>query len=251
MPTIPQDLAGRRFGYWSVLSRAPSDAHYNAYWNCICDCGAQRTVLQNRLLSGRSHSCGCLRSEAYRSEQDRACLGQRFGRLTVLRRGSLDRYAVYECRCDCGKEVTIRAALLLGSITQSCGCLARDMARARRLIGHGEAAFNALLIGYQTHAIQRGIQFNLTRDAFAALTRQPCYYCGAEPAQTKRARGGNYIYTGVDRVDSSGDYTPDNVVACCKRCNTAKSDMPQAEFLDLVRRIYQKHFDGSNTTDNR
>lgn len=62
--------------------------------------------------------------------------GQRFGRLTVLRRGEdyIDpvnyakpwerprRRLQWVCRCDCGKEVLTQGASLKAGRTTSCGC---------------------------------------------------------------------------------------------------------------------------------
>jgi hypothetical protein len=33
------------------------------HWMCRCDCGASQIVRQDRLLNGKSQSCGCLRAE--------------------------------------------------------------------------------------------------------------------------------------------------------------------------------------------
>lgn len=53
--------------------------------------------------------------------------GQKFGRLTVLRRAENDAYghARWVCQCSCGKEWTAAACHLLAHETQSCGCLCR------------------------------------------------------------------------------------------------------------------------------
>ena len=60
----PVDLTGRRFGHLTVLYEATS--HYTKggnkmrAWTCVCDCGQERTVLQNSLIgSSPSMSCGC------------------------------------------------------------------------------------------------------------------------------------------------------------------------------------------------
>ncbi len=58
------DLTGRAFGRWLVVSCfAPLDVGVAAYWNCRCQCGTERIVNQNNLLSGASKSCGCLQKE--------------------------------------------------------------------------------------------------------------------------------------------------------------------------------------------
>lgn len=54
--------------------------------------------------------------------------GQRFGRLTVVKRvesyrtHSGDTRSRYLCRCDCGEERTVLAQNLKRGKTQSCGC---------------------------------------------------------------------------------------------------------------------------------
>jgi hypothetical protein len=63
------DLQGKRFGRLVVLRDAgnipeagrPSGRHA---WFCRCDCGNERTVLQQHLRSGKSLSCGCLQIES-------------------------------------------------------------------------------------------------------------------------------------------------------------------------------------------
>ncbi len=56
------DLLGFRFGRWLVVSPSESRGQIST-WLCKCECGTLRTVDANRLKSGRSNSCGCLRSE--------------------------------------------------------------------------------------------------------------------------------------------------------------------------------------------
>ena len=63
--------------------------------------------------------------------------GKRFGRLLVLyesepyitKKGN--KLTVWHWKCDCGKEKDIRAANLSKG-TKSCGCLANELASARR-----------------------------------------------------------------------------------------------------------------------
>lgn len=57
---MPQliDLTGRKFGQWTVKSRAESKKG-NVYWNCICSCGTQKVVQGGTLKNGDSISCGC------------------------------------------------------------------------------------------------------------------------------------------------------------------------------------------------
>lgn len=61
------DLSGRRFGRLLVQRRGESGR--NTYgrpitkWVCKCDCGKESLVITNKLLSGRTTSCGCFHKE--------------------------------------------------------------------------------------------------------------------------------------------------------------------------------------------
>lgn len=54
------NISGMRFGKWRVLSlfkmRYPSRM---SLWNCVCDCGNEKVVIQRTMMEGRSNSCGC------------------------------------------------------------------------------------------------------------------------------------------------------------------------------------------------
>ena len=51
--------------------------------------------------------------------------GQKFGRLTVIRRAGRDKLGKYLwlCKCECGKETVVRGYTLKNGSTKSCGCL--------------------------------------------------------------------------------------------------------------------------------
>ena len=55
-------------------------------------------------------------------------IGQRFDRLTVIRREGIsnDGQAAWLCKCDCGAEVVVAGNSLRRNHTKSCGCYARE-----------------------------------------------------------------------------------------------------------------------------
>jgi hypothetical protein len=55
--------------------------------------------------------------------------------------------------------------------------------------------------------------------------------------KTKNSLSGGLAYSGIDRVDSLGNYVIENIAACCKACNYAKSDMTLSEFHDWAVRL--------------
>lgn len=62
-----KNLLGQRFGRWTVIEYAPSirtpSGHSRTMWHCLCDCGKEKDVATNDLVSGDSKSCGCLNRE--------------------------------------------------------------------------------------------------------------------------------------------------------------------------------------------
>lgn len=56
--------------------------------------------------------------------------GQKFGRLTVIKRNGTSKSGkiIWECRCDCGKIKNVVSASLINGGTKSCGCLQKEYA---------------------------------------------------------------------------------------------------------------------------
>lgn len=124
------DLAGQRFGRWTVIGENPDEQSTSHKLICKCDCGNVRTVLYGNLRSGKSKSCGCLRAEKSREigmGNSKDIAGIRFGRLIAIKRSdNKDGHTRWLCGCDCGNQITARTDYLLNGSTKSCGCLASE-----------------------------------------------------------------------------------------------------------------------------
>ena len=57
------DLVGKRFGRLTVIKREENDSRNKAMFLCKCDCGNEKVLVSDNLSSGKSNSCGCLKSE--------------------------------------------------------------------------------------------------------------------------------------------------------------------------------------------
>lgn len=57
-----RDLTGQVFGRLTVKGRAETKKG-KSYWNCLCQCGNTKTVIQASLTRGLTKSCGCLHRE--------------------------------------------------------------------------------------------------------------------------------------------------------------------------------------------
>lgn len=60
------------------------------------------------------------------------------------------------------------------------------------------------------------------------LIQKPCFYCGEKEPDK---------YNGLDRLNSSSEYTRDNCVPCCSLCNYMKNTLDIGSFLRKVREI--------------
>lgn len=84
-----------------------------------------------------------------RGHRDRIDLtGRRFGRLVVLGYGVGDDFGRWRCVCDCGEERLVYGSPLRRGATRSCGCLARESARAKAK--HGNSRRQAVTAEYKT-----------------------------------------------------------------------------------------------------
>jgi hypothetical protein len=57
-------------------------------------------------------------------------------------------------------------------------------------------------------------------------------------SQRKNAKVDTFRWNGIDRIDSSRGYTPENTVPCCSTCNLMKSDSTHEAFLAHIEAIY-------------
>jgi hypothetical protein len=147
------------------------------------------------------------------------------------------------CKCICGniKEYQLSN---LKSNTKSCGCLnpIRKGVKPHNIQATGISTARALYTKYKRTAKSKEIYFDITFEHFLKITKENCTYCDRKPSQVydlgNRQHNGTYTYNGVDRQDNSKGYILNNVVACCKYCNYAKSDRNATDFLNWADRIY-------------
>lgn len=124
------DLTGKKFGYLTVIKRAPN--HITAggnsvvQWECRCDCGKIKIVQACHLRDGHTQSCGvCGLTTGKHELVD--LTGRKFGYLSVLKRtnnhisSGNKSFVAWECQCDCGNIITVTSSHLTSNHTRSCG----------------------------------------------------------------------------------------------------------------------------------
>lgn len=166
---------------------------------------------------------------------------QKYNRLTVIScvgyfiEGKEKRKrAAYEFQCDCGNKVYARGKDVKQKKIQSCGCLALETkATTGRKNKKPDCLgfFNLIYQHYTNNAKRRRLEFKIPFEQFCKLIMSNCHYCSSTPINFfKSDLACQLKYNGIDRVNNSIGYLPDNVVPCCKFCNFAKSKGTEQEF---------------------
>lgn len=118
------DLIGKRFGRLVVIERSKNKNGPNYKWICECDCGNITEIAGGSLQQGATNSCGCLSKETSSKRFSKNMVGQRFGKLIIIKKIGISRKLIlWECLCDCGNTVNVIGAYLRSGETKSCGCL--------------------------------------------------------------------------------------------------------------------------------
>jgi hypothetical protein len=168
--------------------------------------------------------------------------GEIYGRLTVVEFSHKDTRSRkwWRCKCICGNETILHTGNLHSGNTRSCGCLARDQKKNRR-IAENYSEVTAVILGYKRHASKRNLIWSLSRDVVVDLILAPCHYCGTMKSNTKITKNtvNPLQYNGIDRKDNNIGYTLDNTVSCCRVCNRAKSSMKYDDFISWCNAISQ------------
>ncbi len=210
-------------------------------FKCRCVCGKIRNIISISVIRGVAKSCGC------RKRNTTNLSGHRFGLWLVtdkheqrLKDKNRNDY-FWLCKCECGNESWVNTSKLISGLSLSCGCGSKKLISQKSKKKDGEAAFNMVYYQYKAVAKKYARCFELTKEQFLILSQKPCHYCGALPSNIRinRYNNGDFVYNGIDRVDSKKGYTINNCVPCCFWCNTMKSKYSVDEFLSHLRKILE------------
>lgn len=226
------DLSGQRFG--KLVAISVTYIGKNRGWACMCDCGNTKDVPTFALTSGNTVSCGC----AAKAE---SLNGKAFGKLTALRVIERDHKwgrEMYLCKCECGNEVKVPIRYLQRGTATHCGCVPFDF--SRRYKPEAPQVLARIMDSYVRNASKREQVFELSSQEFEKLITSDCHYCGAAPSNTKSLRDYTLYWNGLDRLDNTVGYVPENVVPCCSDCNYLKCERNYDEFVEKISKIYNR-----------
>ena len=180
-------------------------------------------------------------------------IGQIFGRLIVIEdvyikingKNKLRR----KCKCICGKEIITNTDKLISGHTKSCGCINRENGKilAKKM---NKAWTKYSPIEASARRVHKGRYDDMSFNEFYDMSQLNCFYCNAAPnnnanwarndkkASLTSKDNANFIYNGIDRIDSSLGHIKGNCVPACKFCNYSKSNMTLDEFKSFIKRLY-------------
>ena len=139
--------------------------------------------------------------------------GQRFGRLAVVSVVDSEAGAniptKWLCQCDCGNLTQVQGSNLKSGVTQSCGCLQREMARERQL-KHGKTGSRLYVIwSHMRHRCEYDWEYGYEHYGGRGIT-----VCDEwkefEPFYKWAIESGYADNLTLDRIDVNGNYCPKN-----------------------------------------
>lgn len=140
--------------------------------------------------------------------------GQKFGRLTVIKRieNNNRREARWLCKCDCGGETETTSAHLNSGHTKSCGCLSKE--NSGRHTKHGLSQTRL----YKTYTHMKERCYIKSNKSYKNYGNKGIKICdewldkenGLNSFYNWSMQNGYRDDLTIDRIDSEGDYTPSN-----------------------------------------
>lgn len=205
-------LVGKSFGRWEVIKNCltPTGRISITKYFCRCQCGNEKEVRKEKLLSGISKSCGCLRKELVSNRCRIDLTNQKFNRLTATSYAfTKNSNAYWDCICECGNTTQVEAPKLKSGSIKSCGCLKEEV-DYMRFLTHGlskhplynrwkaviQRCTSPTAVNYERYG-GRGITVcNQWEDSFQAFL---------DDMESTFQKG-----LTLDRIDNDGPYSPDN-----------------------------------------
>ena len=167
-------------------------------------------------------------------------LNQKFNHLTVIEPTEMRKNGqrIWKCKCDCGSICYSVAYEVRGGYKKSCGCFHKLSGKnSHNWKGYGEIGAH-IFTSFKRSAKVRNIPFFVTIeqiwDLFLKQNRK-CALSGLEikfPISHK-----DDITASLDRIDSSKDYTLNNIQWVHKDINIMKQDTPEDKFIKYCETI--------------
>lgn len=167
--------------------------------------------------------------------------GKKFGELSWLRPSHKTDKNVYHdvWQCDCGKIVTLRTGDVVNGRIKSCSCKRFKRGKDSALWTGYEEIPGTFWNALQCNARYRKIKIKLTiEEAWEKFIKQnrKCALTGL-PLQFISGATAHDGTASLDRIDSTKDYSIDNVQWVHKTINYIKRDLSDDDFIQWCRKV--------------
>lgn len=140
--------------------------------------------------------------------------GQKFGRLTLLKRVENNKFnqVQWRCKCDCGKEVIVKSYSLTTGQTKSCGCLKKEQDYIN-IIKIKHNMINTRLYNIWKHMKNRCYNSNNKRHKFyfdKGITVCDEWKNDFMNFYNWAIKNGYKDNLTIDRINNNGNYEPSN-----------------------------------------
>lgn len=239
--TTAKDWSGKSYNDLTFIKPISRTIGSKIRWEAICKCGNTTQVVPYEVTSGKTKSCGlCCRPSTAKDWTN-------FTRenLTFIKKHKTYKsgQAVWLAQCACGAfiyTVPSNGAKSCGCISKAkCKILCSELGKKGRKYTKIESAARQVY--------QRYKDGDLDYKSFYELSQKNCHYCNISPQNRHVYQNTEYIYNGLDRINSNLDHSKNNVVPCCRECNLSKREKTVDEFLLHIKRIYEYNFSLSKT----
>jgi hypothetical protein len=236
--TLPKPIApgviGSKFGNWTVLGPGRTD-RAREMWRCRCDCGHVANMRATRLRSGQQIPCGGCEDALHRTPLRL----ETFGLWTVISEGRDERGRWrWLCHCKCGRPQYISPTHLIRGATKGC----RRCSPLKHPSGIPANRWSKIV----SSAKRRDIEVSISREeAYSLLEAQDfkCALTGMDIWVNRRSWDSkrNSWTASIDRIDSKKPYEVGNIQWVHKDVNLMKNDLSQERFIELCRKVTEKH----------
>lgn len=162
--------------------------------------------------------------------------------LKIIREdGNINNYKAVLCKCSCGKIIRCKKTLVKSGRKKSCGCIQQQSEYVSKYIMR--MYWTSLIL----NAKNRDISFELDPKDLDNVLEQQNFQCKLSGIPISLPKNSDEFLldrewtASVDRIDSSKNYTKDNIQFVHKDINKMKMNLSQKQFIEYCRAVSQNN----------